>query len=92
MPLALSSALDMRSAREFKRSLETRYLETRPCVIDASAVTSISTGCLQILIAFAAAMRADGKTVTIERPSPAFRQVLSLLGLSETLAACVVET
>ncbi|MGQ0455829.1 MAG: STAS domain-containing protein [Hyphomicrobium sp.] len=90
-PLVLPGVLDMRTARDLKRQLEERFHLQRACVIDASPVTSISTGCVQILLAFARTMGAKAASVTIRQPSAALLDAVSLLGLSQALSTCISE-
>ncbi|MFN0218406.1 MAG: STAS domain-containing protein [Hyphomicrobium sp.] len=89
--MVLPAILDMRSAREFKRLLEARFENRRPCVIDASKVATISTGCVQILVAFARSMSARAAPVKLLRPSASVLQSVHSLGLTSALATCVLE-
>lgn len=49
--------------------------------LDASAVERLGTQCLQVLLSAAATWRSDGACLTIEEPSPAFRDALAIAGL-----------
>ncbi len=87
----LPQVLDMRAARDFKRSLEQVYTLGRPCVVDAQEVTRISTGCIQVFFAFARAMSDSGQTLTLRQPSPALLECVQQLGLFEFFDLCTVE-
>lgn len=79
---ALPRDLDMRAARPLKHSLDALYAARRPCVIDAAGVSAVSTGSVQILVAFFRAMTAAAIGVTLARPSPAMSEALHRLGLA----------
>lgn len=81
---ALPQDLDMRAARPLKHSLNALYAARRPCVIDAAGVNAVSTGAVQILVAFFRAMTAAAVGVTLARPSPAMSEALHRLGLAGT--------
>jgi anti-anti-sigma regulatory factor len=87
----LPQVLDMRAARDFKRSLETIYALGRPCIVDAQDVTRISTGCIQVFVAFVRAMSDSGQTLTLRQPSHALLECVQQLGLSKFLDLCKVE-
>lgn len=90
--LALAPVLDMRVAREFKRSLEVLYARGSPCVIDAHDVARISTGCIQVFAAFVVAMTGIKKRVTLRRASPAMLGSFEQLGLSQFITLCTLES
>jgi anti-anti-sigma regulatory factor len=88
---SLAPTLDMRAARELKRSLEQLYSLGRPCVVDAQEVTRISTGCIQILITFFQAMSEAKLSLTLRQPSRALLECVRQLGLSHYFDLCKVE-
>lgn len=83
--LRLKPQLDMRAARELKERLVELLARGRPCVIDAEGVERVSTGCLQILAAFARSIAANRQTATLLKPSGALLEGFATLGLSDHL-------
>ncbi len=80
----LPEALDLIAAAPLAESL-LRCLG-QDLVIDAGAVQRLGASCLQVLIAAARAWKAEGDSLTLDRPSPRFLEDLGLLGYEpETL-------
>ncbi|MDZ4841362.1 MAG: STAS domain-containing protein [Hyphomicrobium aestuarii] len=77
--IALPAILDMRHAHALKVSLD--GITTRAAEIDGSNVARLSTGCIQVLVAFLHMRSGAGSPVTIRHPSPAFLQAFDDLGL-----------
>jgi anti-anti-sigma regulatory factor len=87
----LPETLDMRAARELKRVLEISFGGNQPCILEASAVGTISTGCAQILAAFARSMNASSKKVTLRKPTASMLKTFELLGMTKALSTYTVE-
>jgi anti-anti-sigma regulatory factor len=77
--IALPAILDMRNARALKVWLD--GIAPRAVEIDGSNVARLSTGCIQVLVAFLRLRSQAGSPVTIRHPSPAFLQAFNDLGL-----------
>ncbi|NJM55175.1 MAG: STAS domain-containing protein [Verrucomicrobiae bacterium] len=87
---ALPSILDMRQARALKLSLD--GVGARAVVLDGAAVTRLSTGCIQVLVAFVRTRSHVGLPVTLRHPSPAMLQAFADLGLDTNGTAKEPET
>ena len=90
--LCLPKVLDMRAARSFKSMLEEPLKSGGDWRIDASGVERVSTGCIQILAAFFAAMRSSGGSVRLSEPSRALSSAITDLGLDELSSGWKMET
>jgi len=77
--ITLPAILDMRHARPLKVSLD--GISPRAVEIDGSNVARLSTGCIQVLVAFLRMRSQAGSPVTIRHPSPALLQAFTDLGL-----------
>ncbi len=83
---SLPAVVDLLQAGALKAQLEQGLASGSSMTIDAAAVQRISSPCLQILVAGAAAFaKAGGPSMTIVNPSTAFLETVSLLGLKDTL-------
>ena len=83
--LMLPEALDMRCVRDLKQRLLALQSCQHPCVIDAQNVLRVSTGCLQLLAAFAQDMATISQSVTLRKPPKVLLESLQMLGLSMAL-------
>lgn len=77
--LHLETRMTMQQAPELLDSLRVR--RGRNVELDASGVTTVSTPCLQILLAAADGWRADGRDFRILSPSSDFLMALDHLGI-----------
>ena len=80
--ISLAAILDLRAAQPLKDMLAVGLSGTGGVVIDASAVSRLSTAAIQVLIAFLAAMGEARRSVIFARPSAAFLAGFESLGLS----------
>lgn len=87
--LSLAAILDLRAAQPLKHKLTAGLSGTGAAMIDASAVTRLSTAAIQVLAAFLAAMGEARRQVTIARPSAAFLSGFESLGLSSLIEPAV---
>jgi len=79
----LPARLDMNVAEEIGEALE--HLRDMPLVVDASAVTQVSTLCVQVLLAARQQWDRDNQVLWIEDPSPTFCEALHALGVADDL-------
>lgn len=89
--IVLNPSLEMRNARALKALLLECLASHGPCRINASRVERTSTGCLQVLAAFAVSMAAAQRRVTVENPSADFADAVSALGLTAILPVLSME-
>ena len=83
--LILPEALEMRFVRDLKQRLLALQASQNSCVIDAQNVLRVSTGCLQLLAAFARDMATTSQSVTLRKPPRILLESLQILGLSMPL-------
>ena len=82
----LPAVVDLLQAGALKAELEQGLTSGIGMTIDGSAVQRISSPCLQILLAGAAAFaNAGGPSMTIANPSAALLETVTLLGLKDAL-------
>lgn len=82
----LPAVADLTEAGPLKQKLEQALASGNGIIVDASAVQRISSPCLQVLVAGVNAFaNAGGTSLTIENPSDAFRETVSVLGLMNAL-------
>lgn len=79
-PLVLPESLDATFTAPLLETLRGRT--GQPLSIDASAVSRVSTPVLQLLVAAAESWRTSGDAFGVSAPSPAFRDAVSVLGLT----------
>ena len=78
--LALRGELDMGTAPDLAKAVERAGRHApRKIYLDASKVTFIDVAGARALVEAAAQARAAGKSLKLERPSPAVRRVMRLL-------------
>ena len=80
--LHLPQRLDLPAAQAL--ALDLIRIRGAPAVLDASQVRRMGALALQVLLSARKTWAADGQTLTIEHPSPEFRDALALFG-AETL-------
>jgi chemotaxis protein CheX len=83
--LSLDQVLDMRAAAPLKDALQQGLDQKRNLVIDASAVSRMSTACVQVLIAFILETQKNNTPLAFSKMSPVFEGAFSSLGLREIL-------
>ena len=84
--VSLPAVVDLLQAGALKAQLEQGLASGIGMTIDGSAVQRISSPCLQILVAGAAAFaKAGGPSLTVANPSAAFLETVSTLGLKDVL-------
>jgi anti-anti-sigma regulatory factor len=84
--VVLPAVADLTQAGPLKQKLELALASGNGLSVDASAVQRISSPCLQVLVAGVSSFaKAGGAALVIENPSEAFRETISVLGLSNAL-------
>lgn len=83
--LSLDAVLDMRAAVALKGALQQGLEQKRSLIIDASAVSRMSTACVQVLTAFILETRKTNQPLVFSKVSPVFQGAFSSLGLGEIL-------
>jgi anti-anti-sigma regulatory factor len=82
---ALPAECTLAGAADLKTNLAPLVSHGAPVTLDGSSVQRIDTASLQLLVAFMRDRRANGLPVEWAGQAPAFRDALSLLGLSAAL-------
>lgn len=84
--VALPAVADLTEAGPLKTRLEQALALGSGLTVDASAVQRISSPCLQVLVAGVNAFaKAGGPSLVISKPSEAFQETVSVLGLMNAL-------
>jgi len=84
--LALPAVADLVQAEPLKAEIERHLAAGAGLEIDASVVQRISSPCLQVLVAGVAAFaKAGGPSCAITKPSQAFLETATVLGLGGPL-------
>jgi len=84
--LSLPAVMDLLQAGALKAQIQQGLASRTGMTIDGSAVQRISSPCLQVLVAGAAAFaKAGGPSMTIANPSAALLETVTLLGLKDAL-------
>lgn len=83
--IVLEPVLTIQHVEELYQKLGTLLENQDKIELDASAVTSIDTAVLQLLIVLKKTAVGRGKDVTIDFPSEKFMEAADLLGVSEML-------
>jgi len=82
----LPAVADLTEAGPLKQRFEEALTNGIGLTVDASAVQRITSPCLQVLAAGVAAFaKAGGAALAIEKPSDAFMETVSTLGLMNAL-------
>ncbi|MHC4447657.1 MAG: STAS domain-containing protein [Planctomycetota bacterium] len=87
----LGSVLDIRAAEPLRDVLRRAISKGGPLALDAGSVDRMSTPCIQILIAAAAAVKEAETTFTIVGPSDTFIESFNELGLFPVLKQWNIE-
>ena len=77
----LGPVLDIRAAEPLKDVLRKALSKGKPLAVDAASIERMSTPCIQILIAAAAALKEADTNFTLMSPSDAFIDSFNELGL-----------
>lgn len=85
LSLALNPVLDLRAALPLKETLQQGLGRETPLLIDASAVTRMSTACVQVLAAFVLETQKTGIPLILKNSSAAFDSAFVNLGLAGLL-------
>ncbi len=85
LSMALDPVLDLRAAAPLKEVLQQGLGRKIPLMIDAGAVTRISTACVQLLTAFALETQKAGIPLTLKNSSEAVDAAFANLGLAGVL-------
>lgn len=86
LSLALDPVLDLRAAAPLKETLQQGLGREAPLVIDASAVTRMSTACIQVFTAFVLETQKNGIPLTLKNSSAVFDSAFANLGLAGILS------
>jgi ABC-type transporter Mla MlaB component len=84
--LNLANALEMKNLRKLKADLSTALTQGQDLELDASGVERVSSGGMQLIIAFNRAMLERGLQVRIAKPSAVFLSAAELLGVKPLLS------
>jgi anti-anti-sigma regulatory factor len=82
LSLSLDPVLDLRAAVSLKETLQQGLERKAPLLIDAGAVTRMSTASVQVLTAFVLETRRSGISLSLKNSSPAFDAAFVNLGLA----------
>ena len=85
MSLSLDPVLDLRAAGPLKIMLQQGLGRGLPLAIDASAVSRMSTACVQVLTALVLETQKSGTALVLKKSSPAFDAAFVNLGLADIL-------
>lgn len=89
--IALPAVLDLCAAEPLKAAFDKALAGGRPLTVDAEGVERLSTPCIQILIAAEAGMRAAELPFKLAKPSDAFIDTFSDLGVFSLLKQWDIE-
>lgn len=85
LPFVLETELGIQQVGRLRQQLTELLNQNDSIELDASAVKSVDTAVLQLLMVLKKAAVADGKAFVIDFPSEPFIDAAGLLGLSEML-------
>ena len=85
--VALEPILDLRAAGSLKSTLQQSLVRGQPLMIDASAVSRISTACVQVFTAAVLETQKSGAALILKKSSPVFDAAFVTLGLADILNA-----
>ena len=83
--LALDPVLDLRSAGPLKEALQQGLGREIPLLIDAGAVTRMSTACVQVFTAFVLETQKTGVSLSLKNSSSTFDAAFENLGVAGIL-------
>ncbi len=89
--LTLPAVLDLCAAEPLKAAFEEALGGGRPLTVDAESVERLSTPCIQILIAAEAGAKAAEQPFKLAKPSDAFIDTFSDLGVFSLLKQWDIE-
>ena len=90
-PIEIGAVAGLAAAAPLQAALLAAIERRLPVVIDASAVTSLSAACVQVLVSGARALAEAAVPFTVRQPSDAFVDAFSDLGLFAQLMEWPVE-
>ena len=90
-PIEIGAVAGLAAAAPLRAALLAAIERRLPVVIDASAVTSLSAACVQVLVSGARALADAGVPFTLRQPSDVFVDAFSDLGLFAQLMEWPVE-
>lgn len=85
LSVALDPVLDLRAAGPLKSTLQQGLGRGLPLAIDASAVSRMSTACVQVLTAAVLETQKSGTALNLKKSSPVFDAAFVNLGLADIL-------
>ncbi|PTW55052.1 chemotaxis protein CheX [Breoghania corrubedonensis] len=81
----LPEHLDIEAASDLKATLTAEDGGDRAVCVNAQQVSRVGTACIQVLLSAGRSLSTEGRTFTINAPSPAFLAACADLGLVEEL-------
>ena len=90
-PIEIGAIADLPAAAPLRAALLAALERRLPVIIDASAVTSLSAACVQVLVSGARDLAEAAVPFTLRQPSDAFVDAFSDLGLFAQLMEWPVE-
>lgn len=85
LSLSLDPVLDLRAAAPLKIQFQQILGRGLPLAIDASAVSRMSTACVQVIAAAVLETQKGGKAPVLKKSSPVFDAAFVNLGLADIL-------
>ena len=83
--VALEPILDLRAAGPLKTTLQQSLVRGQPLMIDASAVSRMSTACVQVFTAAVLESQKSGAALVLKKSSTVFDAAFANLGLAAIL-------
>jgi anti-anti-sigma regulatory factor len=83
--VTLEPILDLRAAGPLKNTLQQSLVQGQPLVIDASAVSRMSTACVQVFTAAVLETQKSGAKLILRKSSNVFDAAFANLGLAAVL-------
>jgi len=83
--IALEPILDLRAAGPLKTTLQQSLVRGQPLMIDASAVSRMSTACVQVFTAAVLESQKSGAALVLKKSSTVFDAAFANLGLAAIL-------
>ncbi|MFN7552468.1 MAG: STAS domain-containing protein [Pseudomonadota bacterium] len=88
----LDADLGIEAASGLRDTLAPAVAARRPVAIDGSSVARLHCASMQVLVAFAMARSAAGRSTRISDPAPILRDAARALGMTRTLGLDTTET